>query len=195
MKCEVKKGDAGKEFRLVYGEVYAPNRPDVDGDYMTEEHILNMAHDFVRKGRMGQVDIQHDNRIVPGIQVVESFIARSDDKDFIPGSWVVGVHVNDEAIWSAIKKNEINGFSMEALVMREDREVEMEIPSIVKGLTSKTEDHTHQFFVTYDDQGKFLGGITDDVNGHNHKIVGGTVTEQTNQHRHHFSSVDNLMVI
>ena len=39
MKCVVKRDEEGIEHRLVYGEVYAPNRPDSDGEFMTAEQI------------------------------------------------------------------------------------------------------------------------------------------------------------
>lgn len=195
MKCVVKKDEEGQELHLVYGEVYAPNRPDSDGEYMTAEQIMKMAHDFVRKQRVDQVDQQHDNEAIPGVTVVESFIARKDDPDFIEGAWVVGVHIPDDDTWEKVKKGEINGFSMEAMVVREDKEVELEIPPVVSGVTSKSEDHVHKFYVTYNGDGKFLGGTTDEVDGHKHSILAGTITEEVNGHRHSFSAVDNIEIV
>lgn len=193
-KMVVCKNAALPEQRLVYAEVYAPNRPDSDGEYMTAAEIQKMAHSFTAKGQMGQVDVMHDNETVPGVCIVESFIARKDDPDFLEGSWVVGVHVDNDALWQAIKDDQINGFSMEAMVMRREREVEIELPPVVSGTTQKSEDHIHKFYVTYDDSGKFLGGRTDMVSGHYHEIRAGTVTELAQEHRHKFSAVDNLEV-
>lgn len=182
------------EQRLVFAEVYAPNRPDSDGEYMTAAEIQKMAHDFARKCKMGQVDVQHDNQTVPGVSIVESFIARKDDPDFLEGSWVVGVHVDNDEVWQAIKDEKINGFSMEALVYRQPREVEIEIPPVVSGATTKSEGHQHKFYVTYGDDGAFLGGRTDVVDGHFHVIKAGTVTELSRDHRHKFSAVDDLQI-
>jgi hypothetical protein len=153
-----------------------------------------MAHAFIAKGIPGAIDINHDNEFVPGCTVVESFIARKGDPDFLEGSWVVGVHVNDDATWEAIKKGDINGFSMEAMVEKEPVEVTLDVPPIVSGLTSKSEDHTHEFYVSYDDQGHFQGGVTNVVNGHRHIIKGGTVTDRVNGHTHTFSSVDTVSI-
>lgn len=178
--------------QLVYGEVYAPMKPDSDGEFMTAEEIQKMAHDFVRSQKMNMIDTNHDNQLVEGVSVVESFIARKGDPDFIPGSWVVGVHVNDAATWDAIKKGEINGFSMEAMVQREEHYMTMELPPVVTGLTSKSEEHTHTYYVGYSPQGEFLGGTTDMVEGHRHAIKGGTTTETVDGHRHKFSSVDTV---
>lgn len=189
------KADAVVEDqRLVFAEVYAPGVPDSDGEFMTAPEIQKMAHKFVCDGRLTQVDQQHDNTTTEGVQIVESFIARKGDPDFLEGAWVVGVHVNDDDTWAKVKKGELNGFSMEALVLREEREVELNIPPIISGLTSKSEDHEHKFFVTYNDQGKFAGGMTDVVNGHSHAIKAGTITELANAHRHKFSSVDAISI-
>jgi len=174
--------------------VYAPQKIDSDHEFMTAVEIQKAAHEFVRSGKMAEIDVQHDNKVVKGCCVVESFIARDDDKDFIPGAWVVGVHVPDTTLWAKIKKGELNGFSMEAFVIREDREVEIDVPPIVSGITSKSEEHTHKFYVSYDQDGKFKGGTTDVVNGHSHPIMAGTHTQEVQGHSHRFSSVDNLQV-
>lgn len=182
------------EERLVYGEVYAPSRPDSDGEFMTAVEIQKMAHDFVRKQRMDQVDQQHQNGLTDGVVVVESFVARKGDPDFIEGSWVVGVHIPDDATWDKVKKGEINGFSMEAYVTREDTIREVEYPPVVTGKTTKGDNHEHTFYVTYSDDGVFLGGVTSETNGHVHKIIKGTATETAHGHLHTFSSVDGVSV-
>lgn len=184
-----------EDKRIVYGEVYAPNRPDSDGEFMTSEHIEKAAHEFMRAKKLDQIDVLHNNKVVDGCCVVESFIAREDDKVFLPGSWVVGVYVADPGLWESIKKGEINGFSMEAFVTRHPQEVELEIPPVVRGRTSKSEDHEHEFYVTYDSNGLFRGGTTNVVNGHCHQIVNGTHTSSVNGHSHRFSAVDDVTVV
>ena len=194
MKTFVRKSE---EQQIVYGEVYAPDRTDAQGEYMTREHIRKMAHDFIRSGRMASIDVMHGNVVVKGCSVVESFVAGDTDPLYIPGSWVVGVHVGDKGLWQQIKKGEINGFSMEALVTRHTKVVDVEIPPVVTGKTSKSEidGHEHRFFVSYDDEGNFKGGVTDTVNGHSHTIVAGTHTQKTSGHTHRFSSVDSLQIV
>lgn len=180
--------------QIVYGEVYAPNRPDSDNEFMTAETIEKMAHDFLRNKRTGQIDIEHSNNLVEGASVVESFIAREGDPDFIPGSWVVGVHIPDKETWALVESGEINGFSLEAMVEKESQARTLERPPDLIGKTSLDDGHTHQFFVNYDPQGRFVGGKTDVTNDHYHKIKAGTVTEPTNGHTHRFSSVDKLRI-
>lgn len=188
----VKKAD--EELRLVYGEVYAPNRPDVDGEFMTAEDIRKMAHEFMRRMMQDQVDVQHNNKTNEAV-IVESFLARAGDPDFIEDSWVVGCHIPDDATWEAVKSGDLNGFSVEALVIKEPMLVEVEIPETVTGTTSEVEDHTHTFAVKFGVEGSFLGGITSRDAGHSHTITAGTITDISKGHRHRFSSVDNIKII
>lgn len=182
------------EQRMVWAEVYAPNRPDSDKEFMSAETIRDMAYNFVRKGLLKNVDVEHDNKTIPQVEIVESFIARKGDPDFLEGAWVVGCHVNDDATWDKVKKGELNGFSLEAYVEKALVDVVVEIPPVVTGITSKSENHTHRYFVSYDEDGNFKGGVTDEVDGHKHEIRAGTVTEKADNHCHLFSSVDNVEI-
>lgn len=183
----------GQELHLVYGEVYAPNRPDAQGEFMTKEEIRKMAHQFVRDRMFDQIDVMHNNKVVK-CEVVESWVAPDGDTTFLPGSWCVGIHIPDEGLWSDFKSGVLNGFSMEALVTKEEREVEIEIPDEITGSTSETGGHVHQFVVKYDADGKFAGGRTDCVDGHVHLIAAGTHTQPMNGHTHRFSSVDQIEI-
>lgn len=180
--------------RMVYGELYAPDRPDSDNEFMRVEEIEKMAHTFMRSMKLDSVDQQHDNVLVPGCCVVESFIARKGDPDFIEGSWVIGMHVDNDKAWEQIKKGAINGFSMEAMVIKDTQDVQMDIPPVLSGLTQKSEEHEHEFLVAYDPDGKFLGGKTSVVDDHFHFIKRGTVTEDANSHSHRFSHVEQLTI-
>lgn len=185
----IKKFD--DEQHLVYGEVYAPGIPDSQGDFMTAAEIQKMAHAFLRAGRVTKVDTQHDNR-PNGSAIVESFIARDGDPIFIPGSWVVGVHIPDDRIWSMVKSGELNGFSFEGEARKSPREIEIEIPPVIDGLTTEASGHVHKFEAWYDDNGAFVGGQTDVVDGHSHRISAGTITDLANGHRHRFSTIEGM---
>jgi hypothetical protein len=184
---------ASEEKRIVWSEVYVPNIPDTDGEFMDHDTIETMAYKFMKDLNLKQIDVQHSNHLVEGASVVESFIARKGDPDFIEGAWVVGIHVPDDKTWSQIKKGEINGFSLEALVKKTKTEIEVEIPPVLSGKTSKSDDgHEHEFYVTYDPEGNLVGGRTNEVNGHSHQVRKGTVTEEAQGHRHRFSFVESL---
>jgi hypothetical protein len=194
----VKKSDTAK--RMVWAEVYAPDRPDADGEFMRAETIEKMAYDFMRAQKLDAVDSQHDQINKDGCCVVESFIARKGDPDFIEGAWVVGMHVDNDDLWSQIEKGEIAGFSMEAMVIKEPQQVEVDIQPVLAGRTLKSEfdDHMHDFLVAYDDSGKFMGGRTTPASdGHYHVIKSGTVTEKSGSgegHRHRFSHIEGVKI-
>ena len=118
-----KKSDAKKQ--IVFGEVYVPDTKDTDGNFMTAETIEKMAHDFLANNKNFQIDREHDGNTNKGC-VVESFIVRKGDPDFIEGSWVVGVYVPDIEIWKSIEKGDITGFSIEgtATLVEEDSQNE-----------------------------------------------------------------------
>lgn len=187
---EIKKQDA--EQQVVFGEVFPPGVVDSQGDFMSADEIRKTAYRFMQKMRLGKIDTNHDLN-VNGSYVVESFIARDGDPTFIPGSWVVGVKVPDETVWAKIKKGELNGFSFDGVGFREPTTLQVEIPEKLTGLSDRANDHAHQFVVKFDKDGNFLGGETDEVGGHSHKIVKGTLTEEVDGHTHRFSFVEGML--
>lgn len=191
---EVEEAESPEYLQVVYAEVYAPNRLDAHNEYMTEEEIRKMAWRFMATSDTKRIDVMHDNNIIEAV-VVESFIAREDDPIYIPGSWVVGVYVEDKDVWQKVLDGELNGFSMEAYVIRDNQTIEIDMPQLVSGETSVTEDHTHRWYVSYTPDGQFLGGSTDRVNGHFHEIKAGTITEKAAGHHHKFSTVDDMDVV
>lgn len=186
----IKKTDTAKQ--IVMGEVYIPNQLDSQGEFMTAEGIESAAYSFMRKSQMDAVDHEHDLK-ASGADVVESFIARKGDPDFTEGAWVVAVHVTGEQ-WDQVLKGEINGFSMYGQARREERTIEIEVPDdgVVKGDTFDTEGHVHKFTVRVDDQGNFLGGSTDEVDGHSHTISKGTATDTVAGHAHRYDFLEAL---
>ncbi len=192
MKASIKKID--DELQVVYGEVYAPNVPDAHGDFMQTEEVRKMAHKFMESMALNAVDMNHDN-VETGSTVVESFIARKGDPDYIEDAWVVGVHIPDEGIWKKVKSGELNGFSMEALVKTSEKIIEVDVPDVIKGRTLKDESgHTHTYEVSFDDEGNFVGGRTDIVNGHYHDIRKASVTGKVADHSHRFSIMEELEI-
>lgn len=192
----IKKTDA--LLQVVFGEVYAPNVPDSQGDFMLADDIRKMAHNFVRSLKARKVDVNHDNEPLEAA-IVESFIATEGDKTYLEGAWVVGIKIDDDEVFKKVVEGEINGFSMEARVVPIEQEVIIEIPSVIKGETLENLDqgdknHTHKFEIRFDDSGNFIGGKTDIVNKHDHNILRGTATEETNKHSHRFSFLEEVTI-
>ncbi len=202
-RCQVKK--TNEELRLVYSEVYAPTTPDTQGDFMTAETIRVMAHNFLADALTDQVDVSHDNDCTRDCFVVESFIARKDDPDFLEDAWVVAVHVLDDELWQAVKDGKINGFSMQANVRVREKILEIDIPDdgVLRGVTDTPTGalegepgHTHTYTLRFSDVGDLLGGETNTTAGHTHQIRAATVTEpprnEPTGHVHRFSFLEDL---
>lgn len=190
MELRLRKFD--EELQIVYGEVYAPDFPDSQGDFMTVEEVRKMAHSFLKSMRVAKVDTNHDNN-ENGSAVVESFVAREGDQDFIPDAWVVGIHVPDGIVWQKIKSGELNGFSMEAMVKSRPQFIEIEVPEELVGKTAMEMNHEHEFMLVIDDEGNFVGGRTNMVDGHWHEILSATVTEKSMGHAHRYSFVEEAL--
>lgn len=114
-RMNVMKLNAPKQ--IVIGALYIPfdeNNPetvDTHGHACTKEEIECAAYEFMKQRNLGNVDLQHNFEKGYGY-VVESYIAKDGDPDFIPGTWVVGVKVTDDTVWAQVEKGEIAGFSL-----------------------------------------------------------------------------------
>lgn len=179
------------EERIIYGEVYAPYVLDTYQEFMLPEDVKTLAHKTMQKDLSQLIDTNHDEK-PNGSYPVESFIARAGDPDFVEGAWVMGVKVVSDDIWKKVKSGELNGFSFQALVKPVEMDIEYSVVRDHVGETYKsdnddTDDHTHVFYVEVDEKGTVIGGWTDEVNGHSHKIIRGSVTQFADGHAHRFS--------
>lgn len=171
---------AATEFQqVVMGEVLVPDIPNVFGDIYSREGIVEFVHEFARQGH--GIDIQHDQVDVTGTKayIVESFIARAGDPDFIEGSWVVGMKIPDPETWQQVLDGEINGYSFEA---------ECAIfPVVIQNLRNRQivgvtepdprDGHTHDFVAIVDVFNRPIEASTGVTDGHSHKILFHTSTE------------------
>lgn len=177
--------------QIAFAEVLVPNTPNTYGDVYTPESIVEFAYEFARQGY--GLDVDHDNQDVSGsgYYVVESFIAREGDPDFIPGSWVVGIKVVDPDLWQRILNGEINGFSYEAIVEMIPVDIDGSEVHQVTGVTSPhpEDGHTHTYLLMVDGMGNPQVSATSETNGHSHRILNHTVTEVAEGHNHRIQVV------
>jgi hypothetical protein len=162
-----RQGDPQWE-RLVFAELLVPETPNVFGDYWTREGIRQAAYLFAEKGY--GIDVNHDSEDISGAKgayVVESFIARPGDPDFIEGSWVLGMRIADDKIWQAVLEGEINGYSYEALVSFLPAQFAMVDDGVRTGRTepAASDGHTHEFMVLVDESNRVIEGGTSDAIG------------------------------
>lgn len=180
---------ADDEKQIVYGVVYAPDELDSHGHFADAEAIEDMAHNFLKNAALRKsVDTKHDGKS-NGSYPVESFIARKNDPDFPEGAWVLGVKVIDGGLWEKIKKHEINGFSLDGNGLTEEVDIEMDVPheTYVETEPDPEDGHVHVAVLKLSESGRVATGCTDEVNGHTHIIKRGTVTEESDGHRHRFA--------
>lgn len=107
------------EHRVVYGVVLHPGVTDSQGDDVSAEEIEQAAHRYLVESR--KHDVQHAEAEA-SVEVVESYIAPADlevaGRPVLKGSWVMASHIRDDAIWSAIQKDEITGYSIGGSAVR-----------------------------------------------------------------------------
>lgn len=182
------KRDANGFERVVFAELILPESLNRFGDFHTKRSIREFAYAFMIHG-FG-IDIEHDGTDRTGrVNIVESFIARPGDPDFVEGAWVIGAYIPDDELWQKVLDHDLNGFSYEALVQM--LEVEMLVPVIraVVGVTESDpfDGHTHEFFVLLDQHGDIVAGGTKDTNFHSHLITRHTFTAEEANHVHIFN--------
>jgi hypothetical protein len=189
----VKREDRQFE-QVVLAELLVPHVPNSWGDIYTPEAIKEFCYTFSQKG-FG-LDVDHDGVDVTGKEyiLVESFIARAGDPDFIEGSWVVGAKILDADLWQRILDGEINGFSFEASVFMIPVNLEYDIDSwIVSGVTEPDpfDGHTHTYTVVLGPLNGVISGGTGVTDGHSHSITGATVTGLAAGHTHRYQVIED----
>lgn len=165
--------------RIIFGEVYAPNKIDAYGWFMEPKEVEKMAHKFMRLDLNKVIDTNHDN-IPNGSYPVQSFIAREGDPQFTEGAWVLGVKITNEKLWQEVVAGKLNAFSMEIFVKKVPAIVEVETLTKQVGRTEESEDHEHYFYAEIDPStGRVVGGRTNKVNGHEHILSVNSVTDES----------------
>lgn len=176
--------------QVVFSEVLVPGVPNSFGDIYTLEAVREFAYEFARVGY--GIDVNHDNSDQTGkVYVVESFIARDGDPDFLPGSWVVGMKIADDELWARVLSGNLNGYSYEAVVNMIPLEFYGMRGRQLSGTTSAdpSDGHTHTYLVIVDELNKPISGSTSFDNGHAHTISSHTVTDVSSGHNHRIQVV------
>ncbi len=183
--------DDRKWERVVMGEILIPDTPNSYGDIMSREAIKEFAYAYMIQGY--EIDVNHDNVVVDDVvSVVESFIVRPGDPDFIEGSWVIAMKINDDGIWQQVLDGTINGYSYEALVTMLPVAIQNLRNRVITGTTQPDleDGHTHTYTVVVDDLNKPLSGGTGVTDGHSHGISTHTYTDITDAHWHRFDVLE-----
>lgn len=126
---EVKLSSIDQERRMLYGAAMIPDkkilRYDQDAGeeyyiFFEKDTIYRAAHLFMMKHLQNAHSLEHEIPL-SGCVVVESWIIENPEKDkaahfgmnLPEGTWMLGVHVEEEDVWNQVKDGSITGFSIE----------------------------------------------------------------------------------
>lgn len=178
-----------EEQRIVSGVIAEPFVLDTVSDFFSRAGIIKMYSDFITQELQENIDKEHNN-ILTGSEMIRTYIALNNDPDDYPeGAWIGECKIKSEADWDAVKRGEINGFSVEITTTQVGVTVAAERMLKAEGTTEMSLDtvlpaHTHTITITFDALGKVIKSETDSILGHTHTVTKCTATDFTLGHSH-----------
>lgn len=111
--------DAG-ELRYVLGIVLEPDVVDAQGDVYGADEIRKSAWEYLVHFR--NVGLMHKGFVNGRVRLVESFVAPADmtveGTAVKKGTWLLGLHIVDDALWAQVKSGDLGGLSMGGMATR-----------------------------------------------------------------------------
>lgn len=108
------------EERYVLGVVLVPETKDSQGDIYSHEEVRSAAHAYMENA--GALGKQHSEIVTGKLRILETYIAPSDfeadGETVAKGTWLMGIRVVDDDLWSGIKKGDFTGFSIGGFASR-----------------------------------------------------------------------------
>jgi hypothetical protein len=112
------------EERYVLGVVLEPLKEmgstDTQNDTYSAEEVRRASHRFMEE--YGTLGLQHQINITGRVRLLENYIAPSDfiiDGQLVKaGTWMMGIRVVDNDLWSAVKDGRLTGFSIGGAAVR-----------------------------------------------------------------------------
>jgi hypothetical protein len=138
--------DANGEQRFVLGVVLEPEVVDAQKDVYSADEIRGTAHLYME--RFGTIKLMHEGEpINDRVKILESYLAPCDfeigEQKVTKGAWVMGVRVVDDALWGAVKKGELTGFSIGGSAVRKPVSATLLTRGHSCGHTSERTDGRH----------------------------------------------------
>lgn len=102
------------EERYVLGVVLVPEHKDSQGDIYSHDEVRNAAHVYMEKAQaLGK---QHGEIVTGKLKILESYVAPVDfvleAETITKGTWILGIRVVDDDLWTEVKKGSFTGFSI-----------------------------------------------------------------------------------
>ena len=120
----ITKAEDGTEERFILSLVLEPNdgtngaplNPDTQDDIYSADEIRATAHGWMEN--FGHIDLQHSWQALgkAEVMILESYLAPVDfdfgDHKVLKGTWMLGLRVMNDELWTAIKTGEIGAYSV-----------------------------------------------------------------------------------
>ena len=129
----IKLAQVDGEKRILVGPVLIPNKeiPRVDHEtgeeysiVFTSEVVEKAAQLFLQQQKNNEATIEHTDKKVPDVSVVESWIVEDPNRDkqntygmdYPKGTWMIKMKINNDNVWEDfVKTGEVKGFSLEGM--------------------------------------------------------------------------------
>lgn len=119
-EVRVVKGTAAEEEHFVLGVVLEPETIDSQQDIYSAEEVRKSAHRFM--AHYQNAGLMHQTLVNDAVRIVESYLAPLDceigGQTVKQGSWIMGMIVEDDGLWSAVKDGTLTGFSIGGSAIR-----------------------------------------------------------------------------
>lgn len=177
------------EERIVSGIIAEPLILDTDNEFYSRAGVLKMYHDFVANKLQKNIDREHNN-ILTGSEIIKTYIALENDPDNYPeGAWVGECKIASDSDWDAVKRGEINGFSVEISTIKVDVTIGTEQMLKASGMSEVSTDavlpeHSHEVTVWFDALGRVIKSEVQESLGHTHTVSKCTATDMNIGHSH-----------
>jgi hypothetical protein len=139
--------------QMLYGAVMLPEQliyrvDGMGGEYYAKysaETISKISQEYLKRNMHHNSNLQHEIPIT-GCTVVESWIKEGEhDKsqnfgfNFPDGTWCIGMKIDNEEVWNAVKQGDVKGFSLEGFFteLSDEYLAEQEIEKIMRELTNE----------------------------------------------------------
>jgi hypothetical protein len=100
--------------RFVLGIVLEPETVDSQSEIYSADEVRKSAHTYM--AHYQNAGLQHTALINDHVQIVESYLAPADftigEQPVKKGTWVMGMKVTSEELWTAIKTGALTGYSI-----------------------------------------------------------------------------------
>lgn len=108
------------EERFVLGIVLVPETADSQGDIYSHDEVRKAAHAYMEKAR--NLGTQHSEVVNEKLTILETYLApgdfEMDGESVTKGTWLLGIRIVDDDLWTKTKKGEFTGFSIGGAALR-----------------------------------------------------------------------------